>query len=584
MGNRVFEWVFPLLCSVVAATELMVREQDWGELAGVETIYPTYYFIGTTVLVLGSAVVLYAADVVGPSCVWVLWVIQGGKLLHLLGVPSPGCLSSALVSLAYTLPFIRHVALYLRADAESDQADIRGVTPTPQMQQLSPLELLLYMALATFATFWSWSHEIPRTALAALLQRDPTDLQQLSLAISVWLAYVGCILLVFCSTASTLRSIVLVCSGVLLLIAFEGFGHLNVTIETTEESNLTLLLHPDLHIHEHPALFLILSSALTGLAWVGLIPVGQFFVSLLYSGLFAFISTKAMIGWAFPLSLASDSLTHNLASFPFIYLLCSKFLISMVGVGQGGSPLNNILLALSCLAPFIGLFYTNNTDALGGIAWSAVVGYAGLAATSRLREIYLEESGHPPSAFSPALPCAFLTIFWATLAVTQSHTLDHDIFIPLSSLVLLSTAPGAVVRDLPPLTVAGAFCASFWTISALYAILCKGYGEDPAVAAFQAQPHDIFGLDSDVSVWTNDSIWPLINLALLLPPLPGVVLGLVWKRGQEEVLFVLAVLSLVPVFAAQIGSLRYLGVLGMLLSSWRGYHLGKVQQQSDMLI
>jgi hypothetical protein len=337
------------------------------------------------------------------------------------------------------------------------------------------------------------------------------------------------------------------------------------------------------------------------MAWTGLIPVGHFFVSLLYSALFAFISTKAMIGWAFPLSLESLSLTHDITAFPFLYLLCCKFLLSMVGVRRtdptGQSTLNTTLLNLACAAPFLGILYSifshHYPQAVGGIACSAVVGYAGLAVTSRLREVYYEATviniGRPIafSGFSPALPCAFLTIFWAAVAVMQAHALDRDVYIPLSSLVLLSTAPGAVFKEQPPLMVAGTFCAMFWTTSALYAILGKGYGEDPGAAAFQAtQPRDIFGLDSDVSVWTNeDPTWPLINLALLCLPLPALLKGIAWKRGDsEEILFVLAVLSLVPVFAAQIGSLRYLGVLGMVLSSWRGYHLGKVQQQSDALI
>jgi hypothetical protein len=163
---------------------------------------------------------IYTYTLSSPSCVWVLWIIQGGKLLHLLGVPSPGCLSSSLVALAYTLPFIRHVALYLRADAEADNAPMagtsRGVSPSTNMQQLSTPELLLYIVLATVATVWAWQHEIPRTALAALLQRDPTDLQQLALSAAVYLAYIGCNLQVFCPEASTIRSIVLATSGTYL--------------------------------------------------------------------------------------------------------------------------------------------------------------------------------------------------------------------------------------------------------------------------------------------------------------------------------------------------------------------------------
>ena len=420
----------------------------------------------------------------------------------------------------------------------------------------------------------------------------------------------------------------LACSGLLLLVAFEGFGHLNMTIERSSSSFLTVSFHPDMGVIEHPALFFVLSTVLSGLAWISIIPLNNIITCLVYCVLFGFISSKAMIGWAFPLSLAEDSFTHQIFAFPFAYVFISKFLLTFVAVwnpqlnpqqsrglfgGSGSSTispsstssgetatLSQAALVFACATPFFGLLWAMSANvypqAHSGIEWSAVVGFSSLCITTRLRELYSETNagkGGKPHAYSDqefdssvCLPCAALTIFWTTFAVLTSHGLDRDVFVPLSSLTLLCTTPGAVLKHTPPVMAMGIFCAVFWLISALYAILVKGYGTDPSMVTFQS-PQDLLGIDSDVSIWTNESkLWPLLNLAQILAPLPGIFLGVSSQRrgDSEEILFVLAIVSLVPVFASQISSLRYLGIAGMLFAVWRGYKIGDLQARSDGLI
>lgn len=389
-----------------------------------------------------------------------------------------------------------------------------------------------------------------------------------------------------------------------MLVAMEGFGHLNLTMEQTSSHYLTIAFHPDMNVQEHPALFFALTTALSGLAWIGLIPLNSLFMCVLYSLLFGFISSKAMLSWAFPLSLADNSFTHEIFAFPFSYLYASKFLLTLVAVWnpsasgkQGSSMVTKGALVLACAMPFFGLLWAISTNvypqAHVGIEWSAVVGFVTLCGTTRLREIYNDTTGAlsgnagrgESREMSPCIPCATLAVFFTSMAVFTSHGLDRDIFVPLSSLAFLCTSPGAVLPGKAPVMVVGAICAAFWTLSALYAVLVKGYGLDPSVVAFEG-PQDMFHLDSDVSIWTNDSkLWPLINLVLVLAPLPGVISGLFPRVGRsEDIIFVLAVLSLVPVFAAQISSLRYLGIVGMLFAAWKGYRVSDLQHRSDRLI
>ena len=197
----------------------------------------------------------------------------------------------------------------------------------------------------------------------------------------------------------------LVLCGLGMLTALEGFGHLNLTIEQTTTNYLTISFHPDMNIQEHPVLFFFLTTALSGLAWVGMIPLNTLVMCVLYSLLFAFISAKAMLGWAFPLSLADDSFTHNVFAFPFVYLYISKFLLTLVAVynpklspkgrNSSSSGVMNVTqsaLILACGLPFFGLLYAISTDvypqAHTGIEYSAIVGFVTLCVTTRARELY----------------------------------------------------------------------------------------------------------------------------------------------------------------------------------------------------
>jgi hypothetical protein len=435
-------------------------------------------------------------------------------------------------------------------------------------------------------------------------------------------------------------SIVLASAGFLFLVAFEGFGHINLTVEQSATAFWDISLHPAFAAgsHERPALFCLLSAALSGMAWVGLIPLGNLFMCVLYSLLFGFISGKALMAWAFPLSLAADdgSFTHSIFSYPFLYMFASKFLFTLVAVwnpqlaarsaaakapaSTSSSGIAQAALVFACATPFFGLLWAMSANLYpqthSGIEWSAIVGFSSLCCTTRARELYLEwklnliqnggargKSRAAPSMSvfqgvvggekkgstgdtSVTVPCAVLAVFWTSFAVLTSKNLDHDVYIPLSMCTLLCTPPNTVIKNTSPLKLFGVLCALFWVISSLYATLLKGYGSDPTEVLFQ-NPHDFFGMDSNVSIWLNESSWmPLFNTMLVVLPLPAIYIGGTERRSgfTEDVMFVLAIVSIVPVFAAQINCLRYLGVTGLLFAAWRGYNISSLQHRSDLLI
>jgi len=280
---------------------------------------------------------------------WIVIVIELSKLLHLCGVSSLAIMSYSLLLLAYTLPFIRQIILYhhnivKRADISLQSSPSSSSSPiiTPNRIQIKALELFTYILIATIATYWSNTHNISHNILISILSRDPTDFQQNCFSTAILLSYFTAILTVFYTRYKTIRSVVFIITGILLLISLEGFGHLNMiyndsslfgiaftstTLSSSSSSQNEQVLSSSV---EHPAIFLIISIILSCLAMIKVIPLQNFFICIAYSILFAFISTKAMINWVFPLSLGVDMVvTHDLQSFPFIYLYISKLFLSL---------------------------------------------------------------------------------------------------------------------------------------------------------------------------------------------------------------------------------------------------------------
>jgi hypothetical protein len=62
---------------------------------------------------------------------WILCVTQGCKLMHLLGIPAMGALTTCLMILAYTLPFIRTVTKYLRIEQEASATGMNFILLLP---------------------------------------------------------------------------------------------------------------------------------------------------------------------------------------------------------------------------------------------------------------------------------------------------------------------------------------------------------------------------------------------------------------------------------------------------------------------
>lgn len=617
LGIRLFEFLFSCMVAIFATIELLVREQEWSSLqVGVETIYPSSYLIGSAFIIALTAAALNYQQIIGPANLWIIMTIQGCKLLHLVGVHSLGVATCVSLVLAYTLPFIRQIHQYfIQNEQESFVTPTTRNTPTPQnSMSIHWAELVSYVMIAAAATYWLWVHVI-HNLMATVLTKDPSDTQQAAACLALWSGYCSCILLVFFKQAKFLRSACVTLCAIFSLFAFEAFGELTLTMDPESSLFMAFSLHPNMTTSEHSTLFLIISSVLTLMVWIGVLSLTSLPAIVLYAGMFGYLSTKAVIGWSFPLSLAEDSLTHEVLAFPFCYVYLTKYLVTFVALWNPPTQaplafLSNVGFFILCILPFVAMGWSFYADvyhqSITGIVWTTIVGNTSLCVSTRMREVAWDlrqfrlRGGAYATAASAAIApnraakarkqlpvcliMALLTILWTIRGTMRARHWDRDIVVPLSTLLLLCTKEGDMFPDTPPLVLSAVFSSLWWVLSALYSMFIVGmYTESDLPFDLSS---DFFGLDADISFWTNESkmiCW--LNLAQLIVPIPGIILGLMRRKDEsEDVLFVLAVVSAVPIIGASVSSVRYLGMIAMLLSAWRCYDVGQMKKRSNRII
>merc|ERR1711871_658324 len=191
-----------------------------------------------------------------------------------------------------------------------------------------------------------------------------------------------------------------------------------------------------------------------------------------------------------------------------------------------------------------------------------------------------------PTTTSLCAVGSILTVIWAIIATIHAPVghVDPLLSIPLASLVFLTTTKGVVIDKAPALLVSATISAIWWLILALNALLIEGVGEEPL-------PSDLiptFGLFSDsvVSVWRAQAWWvPALNGFLMLMALPALYSSLVRHRNDsDDAVFVYTLISIVPFVSAQTASIRYLGLVGLIVGAWRCMEIGTARKRGNTLI
>jgi hypothetical protein len=259
--------------------------------------------------------------------------------------------------------------------------------------------------------------------------------------------------------------------------------------------------------------------------------------------------------------------------------------------GEASSSSGSFMFVFSACMPAGALAWALVEDTLHehfvGIFWVAAAVNAMIAISTRAAELSneikelkmknagtlgREGGGFGATSASVCVLSAFLGILWAIGAAMATPHVSSDLAVPAACLLLLCTRRNLIVEDTHPLAIVGAAASLWWTCSALYAVFIKGYSH-PYVPLFSTFDRGVGLLgEENVSFWTASSSWiPWVNFALTFVPLPAIILGFIRRKGEsEEIVFVLAVLSILSIVGAQCMSVRLLGV------SWRNEILLKI--------
>jgi hypothetical protein len=410
-----------------------------------------------------------------------------------------------------------------------------------------------------------------------------------------------------------------------LLIAFEGFGVLIISASGIRlvDANTIAIAEADSMAHDHSMFFLVLSSLMTIIAWTGFVSLSNLITCVVYSAMFALVTTKAAINWAFPWNPANPFLTHTMDSFAFQFLLASKCCNTFTSLWN---PRDRVYPAIwqrisywcATLCPVASLVwvywqYDNNIDLRNGILWSALVGSFNMTLSFRAKEILnflhkdcnsstvvlltlfdgdaLEYSKDSKRTKQMSLVFfnTLVVLMWAMAVMYfQCSDLDFDLFFPLIALLLFCCDSRALPFQWPPIYWWSSICAVWWYGSVFLHVFVMGWGKHhdqfysingvSSMPSFMLlKPHSVFGWDEEISIWTSDSSYlPILNLALSIVPYPTIFIALRRQNGEsEEMLFVLTLLSAVAIIGGSVDCVRYLGIMGVLSGGLRCYEIHK---------
>lgn len=206
---------------------------------------------------------------------------------------------------------------------------------------------------------------------------------------------------------------------------------------------------------------------------------------------------------------------------------------------------------------------------------SLILGCSTLCLTIRLKDLFTKANGNinytNDTQQAICIPTAILGIYWMSIAIYNKKALDKDVFFPLSTLLLLTSKHGCILTNNTGKMIISKLCCLFWISSTIYSIFIKGYFIHDQLNQQQhlIEEHflgyntfGILGQNSDISIWTNQSLaFPMFNMLLLFIPLPAIHKSMFYplKDDSENYLFLLSIISLIPVIAGYLSSLRLLG-------------------------
>lgn len=233
--------------------------------------------------------------------------------------------------------------------------------------------------------------------------------------------------------------------------------------------------------------------------------------------------------------------------------------------------------------------YLHNILWLGGFVHAGAVVCCQILDFSRAADINAARKqtavGRP---FSESLSIASSHLgflFLASACIVTPHVVC-DFYVPLSSLLLMAIPRDLVLFKAHPILISGIFSSAWWSMSAFYSLFLKGKEGLEYLHSFSSEGSGGVFSDAEVSVWSSAPTWIVWgHVFLFMCTLPAIVVTLMKRPyATEDVLFFLAIVSVLPVIAAQIWSIRLLGIVGALFAAWGCYDVSSMQRVSNAVL
>jgi hypothetical protein len=396
----------------------------------------------------------------------------------------------------------------------------------------------------------------------------------------------------------------------LLLISGEAFGPLFVEYDPSS----IFLLSIEWRVTEgeqssHSGVYLMIAILLALIAFAGILPIHNMGIRIVFICAFSYCAAIAAEEYVFPDAVRSDTVTldKGIFSFPWLLSIISIFLATSTVLHVSSSQTSAAANAISTIFASIFFFaliivfiiqenshYFVNILWLGGIIHGTTVLFCQIIEFSKQHDPNFTTSQRnakvkQQSNFGESVCISSGAIGFVLLALASFLTphMPNDFFIPFASLLFASYPRDILFNvEVPSLVLSAAVSSFWWLLSAMYIIFVSGREDLVFLHNFAAGSDLGFFSNADVSIWSDEPAWIVYgHIVLLICTLPAVSLSL-FKRNNisEDTLFFFAIVSVLPVIASQVWSIRFLGITGALLAAWRCYDVSALQRQSDAVL
>jgi len=577
---NMFSLCFQGCAYLFTALELTIREQNW-QSQGIMTsqVYPSYLLGSTTLLFYCTAIHLLFIERIGFTTVWIVFILQGCKLLNLVGMSLLGTTAISSMILSHTLPFFFHFENVKKELSQPSFTD-----PSVQNNNLriaskaSHFQILSYILSATGASYWFYK-SIMHTILSTIMQRETSTVQDIGASMSFYFLFIAALLIVN-RRYLLISTFIMMLALLSLLVAADALGPIKLS-QNASRLTVEFKFFPD--GNEDNGVYLIISFFLIALKILNVISIRKILSGLIFALVLSYTLSKGIIGF-FPNS--QSIFRHNDVHLLWIYSISSTFLGCLIVLIPKFS--NPFILRCSFIMmeilPFITLsyvFYMGKVHEYNmPIIWIAIGINSLLSIITRvidvIKEIHKQSHSEKEMYSSISMISAFSGIFWTAILSLTSYEVNSDIAIPLSFTLLLCIKQGLLFDNIPPITICSIFSSLWWFFSGFYSIFFKGYYEVNYSKS----------IAKDISIWTSPTLWyPILNFILLLLPMPSIILGYLNRSNDtEDIHFVLSIVSSLSIIGSQCMVIRLLGIVGLIYSSKRCYDIGKRNKKSRRII